>query len=614
MIYANLLYFIVAIVLFAAAPLRENTTFPPLMDLLSIFLLICVFWYFNKFHFTTIRKRFADEEISSEQAKRSYTFRSNIHIILAIFIFAVEIYFFDLKIILIRNPVLGSSETLTNLAGLIVFLLHLAIIWYWAFRAVGDILDIGRSANDYIRANIKFNLVIVLPWLLLTAVMEIFSYIDTPWVNMLENSGLLIVLFIFIIAMFAPILIVILWDCKPIPDSDLKDAIVSLGRSRGVTFREIMSWNAMNKTLVTAGVVGLIARFRYLMITPQLMNLLDQEEILAVASHEIGHVKKRHLLLYLLFFIGFIYLGFAANYWMNVFLIGTDFGRSIITARGGSEMGIINSYLIVSFIILFVVYFRFIFGYFMRNFERQADTYCFAAGIAPDAMISSFMKLGTAVGDDGRKSNWHHYGIGQRIDFLRKCIADPDQIKRHNRKVKRSLIVLLAIFLVFSILFVPFKGLMWPDSTSTYNHWVKVIEKKIEQTPENAGLYTMLGDLYYQLEKWEPAKKAYEFALSLNYRQPDALNALAWLLLKCPQEDLRDPKTALKLAEDAARLQQEAHILDTLAEAYLANGMFKEALAASEKALEIAKDDRKYLKDQVKKMKEKYRESKMIRI
>ena len=251
----------------------------------------------------------------------------------------------------------------------------------------------------------------------------------------------------------------------------------------------------------------------------------------------------------------------------------------------------------------------------MRNFERQADIYCFKTGIGPTPMISSFMKLGVAVGDDGKKSNWHHFSISQRIDFLRKCEADPGEIKRHNKKVNRSLILFFTALLLFAVVIVPFNSAPeWPSETSQYNYLVKVLEKKRELDPNNPALHQMLGELYYQLEKWEPAKKSYEVSLDLNSQQPNVLNNLAWLLLKCPREDLRDHKSALKLALAAARLQEASHIYDTLSESLLANGMYKEAVAASEKALEFPYGDRKYLKDQLKKMKKALLESKAIKI
>jgi len=72
-----------------------------------------------------------------------------------------------------------------------------------------------------------------------------------------------------------------------------------------------MSWNALNGGLVTAGVLGLVTRFRYLLITPELIKLLDKDELMGVVSHEIGHVKKHHLRYYLVFFLGFILIGLS---------------------------------------------------------------------------------------------------------------------------------------------------------------------------------------------------------------------------------------------------------------------------------------------------------------
>lgn len=615
MIYANLLYFMVAIVIFSAAPLSANSALPTALDLAGIVLLLWLFWIFNKSHFTNIKERLVKKSIDIEEAKRYFSGRSNFHFIIAVLLFAVEIFLFDLKTLLLRNPVIGSSETLTGTSGLIIFLFHLAIIWYWAFRTMGDVLDIGESTHDYILANVKFNLVIVMPWLLLTFIMEIVSLIDTPWMNMLQNSGLIIILFLFLIAIIAPLFIIFLWDCKPLAKNDLKESIRALCKSRQVKFREIMSWGALNKTLITAGVVGLIAKFRYLLITPQLLKLLDEEETLAVVSHEMGHVKKRHLLYYLFFFIGYIILGFVVFNWLVIFLVSSDFGLATVVTQDGLDMGVINTYLVFAMIILFVVYFRFIFGYFMRIFERQADTYCFDTGIGPTPMISSFMKLGVSLKEDAKKPNWHHYNIAQRIDFLRKCSADPAMIKQHNRKVNRSLIVFFSLMIIFGVLIVPFAGgPEWPSEQAYYNFLVKVFEKKIAQSPTNPALHTTLGMLYFQLEKWQAARREYETSLKLNYNQPEALNNLAWLLLKCPQKELLDHKLALQLARDAVRLGEAAHIYDTLAESLLANGLYKEALAAAEKALALAKENQQYYKDQVKKMKQLSMKAKSIKI
>jgi len=77
--------------------------------------------------------------------------------------------------------------------------------------------------------------------------------------------------------------------------------------------------------------------------------------------------------------------------------------------------------------------------------------------------------------------------------------------------------------------------------------------------------------------------------------------------LKCPDKKLLDPGRALNLARDAAGLNRSTHILDTLAEAYFQNAMYKEAAAVSQKALSTAKENIPYYKEQYRKMLRYYR-------
>ena len=58
--------------------------------------------------------------------------------------------------------------------------------------------------------------------------------------------------------------------------------------------------------------MGLIKQFRYILVTPALLQLLEPFEIDAVIAHEIGHIKQKHLLFYLFFFIGYLILAFSA--------------------------------------------------------------------------------------------------------------------------------------------------------------------------------------------------------------------------------------------------------------------------------------------------------------
>jgi Zn-dependent protease with chaperone function len=590
-------------VMFAMAPVSTAREFSPALSFLWTLIFLLGFWHYNRYKFMKLRANVKNETVTISEAKKSFFNTINFHIIIAICLFAAEIYRFDLKKLLVQIPDLGGLGSFLNAAGLAVFILHLTFIWYWAYKAVGDTISIGKSPGDYVRSNIKFNLVIVIPWLSFLLIHDLLVMLIPSLMEQLEGSFLFhsgyFGSFIVIFLIFAPAFITRLWDCKPLEDTEIKDTIVAYCRSQGVKFKDIMSWNALNGTLVTAGVIGLVSPFRYLMIAPELMNLLDKDEILGVVSHEVGHVKKRHLLYYLLFFLGFFVLVTGLIGWINIlsyFILPMDIVNS-------ETFGYIFMFIPLVFLI---IYFRFVFGYFMRNFERQADTYCFASGVDPNHLVTSFMKLGVHVGDDGKKPNWHHYNISQRIDFIRKCQDNPGEITGHATKVKRSLKVFLASMVVITAVS------FYTPQNLFYHAVEKAFQHRIEQEPDNPRLYAGLGEVSYQMEKWEESKNAYEKSLKLEYQQPSVLNNLAWLYLKCPDDTLLNPKRALILAEDAAELSQPPHILDTLAEAYFQNSMYKQALRASQKALLKANDNISYYKKQLKKMLKYYKKFKTL--
>jgi Zn-dependent protease with chaperone function len=606
MIYTNFLIFIAAIAVYATASISDQTVVSPVLGVYGILFALLVFWNFNRYKFMKLRRQLQDEEIGINEAKRRFHNTINLHVIFSIFFFAVEIYGFELKRLLVGTPLLGSLETYVNAAGLAFFMLHLGFVWYWAHKAMGNSLDLGKSAGSYIRSNIKFNIVIVIPWLLFILVLDLVQTFAPGFQQQMAESMLLQVaffgLFLLVVSIFAPVLIVRLWDCKPLEDIELRETIAAFCRSQGVKFKGIMSWNALNGGLTTAGVIGLFAPFRYLMLTPDLMRLLDRDELLGVVSHEVGHVKKKHLFYYLIFFLGFAVLsiGIIQYIMVVVFLFAPE---SLVVPE------FFNYFSIFIPIVLLIVYFRFIFGYFMRNFERQADTYCFESGVDPNHLVTSFMKLGVHVGDDGKKSNWHHYNISQRIGFIRDCMANPGEIKKHNRKLKRSLAVFSTLLLVVSTL-----SFYMPSQLN--NQMIeKAILQRIEEEPENPRLYSMLGQVSFQLEKWPEVKSAYEKALDLDYNQSDVLNNLAWLYLTCPDQQIHNPRRALELAQDAVKLEQRAHTLDTLAEAYFQNSMYKEAYLAAHHAYLRATENLKYFKKQLKKMQKYYNTfKKMIKI
>lgn len=137
------------------------------------------------------------------------------------------------------------------------------------------------------------------------------------------------------------------------------------------------------------------------------------------------------------------------------------------------------------------------------------------------------------------------------------------------------------------------------------NHLIKdTLLKEIAKAPDNPELYGMLGDFYHSRKEYHEAVTAYEKALQ---RQPDAseiLNNLAWLLVTCEDQGLRNPSKALDYARRAAEIEPAPHILDTLAESYYATGDIDQAIETEQEALRLLPDNRAYYEKQLEKFRD----------
>jgi tetratricopeptide (TPR) repeat protein len=138
------------------------------------------------------------------------------------------------------------------------------------------------------------------------------------------------------------------------------------------------------------------------------------------------------------------------------------------------------------------------------------------------------------------------------------------------------------------------------DRISTRLH-ERIILARLARLPGDAVLLGELGDLYQASGRYSEAAEAYTASLRLNPENPTILNNLAWLLSTCPDPDIKNAPRALEIALKAVELELSAHILDTLAECYFANGLYEQAVEAGKKALGLASPPNDYYRDQLQK-------------
>lgn len=608
--FGNFLYFIVVLLIYTTYQPGEETNFPPVETALLFFGLIVVFTGVTRAMFQRIERRLATDNF----ARLDHQFNSTLtrQSILAVLVFAVDIYGLNLTAYLKEVTLFRVFPTLQALLFMALFVGYLAVVWAHAYDAYRELYRSDISREAYVRSNITFSVPVLLPWFLLSVVADIIHALPFAAAGRLLDSTtgqvLYFLFFLVLVAVLGPTMIQKFWRCKPLEAGYHRSRIEALCRKAGMQYAEILYWPIFGGRMITAGVMGLVKRFRYLLVTRALLQMLAPEEIDAVIAHEIGHIKRRHLLFYLLFFTGYLLLSLA-TFDLIVYTILYSRPLYSLTGRLGLNQATVTPVIFsLVMIVLFLVYFRYIFGFFMRNFERQADCFVYSLFNSAAPLISTLQKIALTSGQPPDKPNWHHFSISQRIDYLKRCEADKSWITRQDRKIRKSIgIYLVGIVLVGTIGY----HLNFGETGRRLNaHFLEnIILGELAKTPDNPDLHSMLGDLYYAAKKYPETIQAYTAALRLEPDNPQVLNNLAWLYATCEDTHLRDPRKALSLSRAAVRLDPTPHVLDTLAESYFINGRLEEAVAAASRALSLARSNRSYYEDQLRKFEKSLKKS-----
>lgn len=600
--FGNFLYFIVALLIYATYQPSEtpNVGLPQALGLFA--LLSLIFVLFTRHQFRRLMAR--AEGMQFRHLDQRFNSLLTRHSILAIALFAISIYGLNLTSFTTRLPLLDSLPTLEALAFIAIFVAYLASVWAAAHPLYERIYRHRIDRRSYVASNISFGAPVLLPWMVLSLVADLVNvlpfqaprqFLATPM-----GEAIYFLFFLMVVAILGPLLIQRFWGCRPLGPGPTRERIEALCSRAGLSYANILSWPLFGGRMITAGVMGLVGRFRYILVTDALLQLLSEEEVDAVIAHEIGHVKRRHLLFYLLFFLGYMFVAYATFDLVIYFIIFIEPVYRFIH-QAGIDQTTISTTLLSFFIIMnFLLYFRFIFGYFMRNFERQAD--CFVYTLFPSAqpLIATFHKISASSGQAPDKPNWHHFSIKERVDYLQNCEHDRRWVGRQDRKVRRSMVVFLVGLVVVGAVGYQLNFGAAGQKLGT-RFFEGVIAKEIEKSPQDAGLHSLLGDVYFNRGELPRAMAAYEHSLALAPNQANVLNNLAWLLATSEVTELRDPPRALELALDASQVEQAPHILDTLAECYYINGKIVEAVRTGRAALEKADRNLGYYKEQLEK-------------
>jgi Zn-dependent protease with chaperone function len=597
--FNNVLYFIIVLLILSVSPQRGVPEDPLWYTAGMLIITWGIFAAYCRWGFRRLLRRLAEPETETAAPAEQYhslVFRLSV---LAIFLFALDVHLFHIKTWLQAVPVLRSFSVLQDILAVLVFAAYQVTIWTIAFPAYDRVFHTGIARRSFVVSNLKLNVPILFPWASLSLINDLIFL--SSWTSLQSfmnkplGTELFFSLFLFLLMIFMPALIRYWWGCKPFPPSEKADALKRFLEEKNFKYRGLLSWPIFEGRMMTAGIMGMVPRYRYLLVTESLMDLLSVEELKAVVAHEMGHARYRHFFFYLVFIIGFLVV--ATGLWeLSINFFSTRLWVLSLLGSGTSQEWSFFQYLVAFPLFAgMVLYFRYVLGFFMRHFERQADLHSAVVMGSPSETISSLEKIAIMSGKIRDLPSWHHFSIRQRVDTLWRVLRDPGLIRKQNRFVGGCFAVYLVVMISLGY-FLNFS----PVKERLFNEWEEeAVTEHLVRNPNDVMLLQRLAMFTHKRGELRETITLYERVLSLDENQPIALNNLAWILVTADPVELRDKKRALALAQRAVALERSPVFLDTLAEALYANGFAQEAAETIQEAIALARDNVEYYKKQL---------------
>lgn len=246
------------------------------------------------------------------------------------------------------------------------------------------------------------------------------------------------------LAISYPFMVKILWRMKPLATLyGRTPELLAFAKEVNFKFRDLLAWNT-GGLMVNAAILGVLPRWRYILLTDSMIERFTIDELKAAIAHEIGHGKKHHSLLFIILSVGYVAaLGLA------------DLHLSLFDARGDELLAVGLFYLPATIVYVFAL-----FGFASRRFEVEADIFAVRAVGDPEIFVQTLDRLAASNRNARTRKSWRHFSLARRIELLERFFPGEEAsasiaLIRFEKRLRMLKIILLAtsILLVASFLY-----------------------------------------------------------------------------------------------------------------------------------------------------------------
>ncbi len=198
--------------------------------------------------------------------------------------------------------------------------------------------------------------------------------------------GLVTVFTIFMNMFYAKLIVPIFNKQTPLEEGSLRDKISDYAKTVGFQLDKIFVIDGSKRSTKANAYFSGFGSEKRVTLYDTLVNDLNEEEIVAVLAHEVGHYKKKHIIFNL---IASILLTGLTLYILSIFISNPLLSNALGVEIPSFHVGLIAFGLLYSPISEIT---GFIMNHFSRKFEYQADDFA-AATYAGQPLITSLKKM-----------------------------------------------------------------------------------------------------------------------------------------------------------------------------------------------------------------------------
>ena len=348
-----------------------------------------------KAHFNEVPTQFQDTiSIDDHQKAQNYTLDKNKMGMISLFLHAVILIVWLESSAL--NSLVSSVMEITNSP------IHQGVLFLFLFSIINSILGLPESlystfvleekygfnkttAKTFIIDLIKqfiVSLVIGIPFIYL--VLYILYSLGSMW---WLYTWAFIIAFQFIIIWAYPKFIAPLFNkFTKLEDAELKEAIGSLSKSTQINFEDYFVMNASMRSAHGNAYFTGFGKNKRIVFFDTLLKSLSTSEVIAVLAHELGHLKRKHILKSIIMSSLFLLAGL---YILGLLYQNPEFFKAFHISTNEPFMALLLFMLITPY---YTFFFTPISSWLSRKNEFEADEFA-ATHASPKKLISALLKM-----------------------------------------------------------------------------------------------------------------------------------------------------------------------------------------------------------------------------